>query len=211
MKRIGILLAIVIGWAFVLPVLAQQDILMAPVPHGIRERIKPTAPQRDLPPAPVPDDQLHRAPVVLESFAVKLNTLDSVKTYRVGQPITFVVSTDKECYLYLVDVGTDRRTHLLFPNKWNRSNKVAGGQSYRIPPEDGETRFVADVPEGTEYVKAVATLEPLKSIADKAPTGESPFSRITEPVTAWQRIEAELKGKALTSWSEAQMALQIVK
>jgi len=98
--------------------------------------------------------------------------------------------------------GKRCRAYLLFPNKWNASNKVEKGKSYRIPPEEGEIDFIARMPEGTEYVKAVATLEPMKSMTANVFEGGSPFAPLIGPVKAWQRIETELKSKPQSDWAK---------
>ncbi len=184
-----------------------------PVTNGVDSRVPP-AQDPNIPGdevTPVPDQT---APVVQpspEPFAVKLETVDGRKTYRIGQPITFVVTADIDCYLYLVDVGTDRKTHLLFPNKWQTSNNVQKGVTYRIPPEEGKVIVRAYGPEGTEYVKAIATLAPMKSMSDKVAGGEEVFPAIVDPVEAWLKIEAEIKNMPHADWSEDQMAVEIVK
>ncbi len=254
----------------------QPDALMAPVPHGIRGKIRTsvsggtfgapmpaTAPGgpaggglRDkvrpqppaMPPVPTgakPDQTRTRVPVrgetdsrilprqgadtptdagrtgtdqtppmfqpLPEPFMVKLGTADGSNTYRIGQPVAFTVTADTDCYLYLVDVGTDRRTHLLFPNQWQTSNIVKKGVTYRIPPEEGKVIVRAYGPEGTEYVKAVATLAPMKSLSDKVAGGNEGFPAIADPVDAWRKIEAEIKSLPPTDWSEDQMELRIVQ
>ncbi|MEW6347759.1 MAG: DUF4384 domain-containing protein [Thermodesulfobacteriota bacterium] len=210
-------------------------------PGGIRDRTRPPAPAV-VPGAPKPHETRTRVPVerdadsrvpprhgpdttsdasrpgpdqtppaAPEPFAVKLGTVDGKKTYRIGHPVTFTVTADTDCYLYLVDVGTDRKTHLLFPNKWQRSNIVKKGVTYRIPPEEGNVIVKAYGPEGTEYVKAVATLAPMKSLSDKVAGSNEGFPAITDPVEAWHKIEAEIKSLPPTDWTEDQMGLQIVK
>src|SRR5271157_14087 len=79
--------------------------------------------------------------------------------YYVGDQVAFEVSSTKDAYLTIIDVGTTGKAHVIFPNRWNKSNKIRKGKLYRIPGPDAEWSFKLTGPAGVNYVKAIATLK----------------------------------------------------
>ena len=74
-------------------------------------------------------------------------------TFLLGEMLTFTVTTEKDCYLYLFDIGTSGKIHLLFPNKMQPKNFVKSGKNIQIK------NIRVGPPTGTEIVKAIATLD----------------------------------------------------
>lgn len=83
------------------------------------------------------------------AFQLKITTTN--ENYRIGEMVSFMVTTDQNCYMYLFDVGTSGKIHLLFPNKLQPQNYVHASDTVRIE------NIKASPPAGTETVKVIAT------------------------------------------------------
>ncbi len=142
-------------------------------------------------------------------FKVELLTAEGKTSYNVGEQINFVFKTDKDCYLTLIDIGTSGKVTQLFPNKWHESNKVEKGKEYRVPPLNSGFVFKVEGPNGMEFVKAIATLAPMKSLEKAEIKGSGNFSEILQPQAVLKDISAELAAQDVKSWTEAEIAFTI--
>jgi hypothetical protein len=88
-------------------------------------------------------------------------TLDKPdRTYTVGEFITVRVKSDEEGYLYLFNVTSNQKV-CIFPNPYQKDNKIAGGMEVVIPsPDDRTFRFRAAASDGVEQLLAVVLKEP---------------------------------------------------
>jgi len=134
-------------------------------------------------------------------FNVEVWTDKNSTISYIGDTVTFKFKTDRDCYITLIDVGTDGTVTILFPNYVCKDNRVTAEQVYSIPsPEMGFNIRVAG-PAGQEMVKAIATLEPL-DITQLEATGAN-FKGIDGPVQYIQDIPFLLsKGLALEGTSQ---------
>lgn len=95
-----------------------------------------------------------------QDFNVKLWT--NQKSYRPGDKIAFYFSSEKDCYLNIVDIGTSGNITLLFPNTYHPDSKISAGRTYKIPDETSHMfGFQVDPPAGRERVYAIASTRPL--------------------------------------------------
>jgi hypothetical protein len=144
-------------------------------------------------------------------FPVKMATGDSQLTYRIGKSISFVVSADRDCYIYVVDVGTDGKPRLLFPNKWQTANKVTKGVECRIPAENADVCYLVEGPKGTNYVKAIATTEPIRFVEENIGRIGWGSPESGDSGSAWANIREELDRMDQNSWSEGELALEVTQ
>jgi hypothetical protein len=143
------------------------------------------------------------------SFKINLSVVDPKSSFQIGDTVAFQFSAEQECYLTLIDIGTSGKVTKMFPNKMNESNKVEAAKTYTIPASDSGFIFKVEGPEGLEYVKAIATLEPLKTInnADTAVKGN--FSELLDPVKVFKDIGLELAQQGVQRWTEAGITFNI--
>jgi len=91
-------------------------------------------------------------------FALSLGTADGRLQYRDGESVSFIVQSDTDCYLLLLDHQGDGTTVLLFPNRFQPNSFVRRGQSVRIPAEDMHSfSVVVGEPFGDDRVEAIAS------------------------------------------------------
>lgn len=88
-------------------------------------------------------------------------------TYRIGDSVTFFVKVNKNAYITLLDIGTTGKTHIIFPNKYSKTNFVRAGTTLSIPRRNDGFRIKVEGIRGREVVKVIATTKPVTIIPKK--------------------------------------------
>jgi len=97
-------------------------------------------------------------------FKVELRVDKEDANYKVGDEVKFFFKTDRDCRLTLLNVATSGQVMILFPNEYQKDNKVTAGSEYKIPAEGAKFVFRAKGPAGKDVIKAIATLEPIEVV-----------------------------------------------
>lgn len=84
-------------------------------------------------------------------FNIKVSTKKN--TYFPGEMLRFTIETEKDCYIFVFDIGTSGKIHLLYPNKNQPNNFAKAGEKIQIE------NIRVGLPSGKEIVKAIATLD----------------------------------------------------
>jgi hypothetical protein len=145
---------------------------------------------------------------------LKLNKKEAV--YNVGEIIKFKFKSNKDCYITLLDVGTDGKVTILFPNKFHKKNKIKAGKFYSVPGKDAKWQMRIKGPAGKEVIKAIATLEPKKVLKKKEKKAEKPgkeepvFEEVDDTVeNVTKNITIELKPVDVKKWAEAEQVIKV--
>ncbi|MFC1834933.1 DUF4384 domain-containing protein [Thermodesulfobacteriota bacterium] len=152
-------------------------------------------------------------------FSVKLSVEDDKESFNVGDKISFVITADKDCFVYLIDEGTTGAVRLIFPNKWNKSPKVSEGEEVRIPKANSKFHFTVKGDAGTEKVWLVAASEPIEALeslvevseSDDEPEAKSPFKKMKNPKRVMKDVVAEVDGMDSGQWSVAKVEFEILE
>ena len=99
-----------------------------------------------------------------QDFDVKLWTDKS--SYNLNDPICFSFSSEKDCYLVLVNIGSSGDITQIFPNRFHSDNFVRAGVTHRIPDGAYGFEFLVEGPSGNERVYAVAGTRPIHIFDD---------------------------------------------
>lgn len=67
------------------------------------------------------------------------------------------IKVEKDAYVTVLDVGTSGKVHVIFPNRFQKDNRVAAGQVIKIPDPRADFAFEVQGPAGTELIKVIAT------------------------------------------------------
>ncbi len=124
-------------------------------------------------------------------------------TYREGDTMQIFVKPNQDAYITIVDVGTSGKVHILFPNKFQRDNRVLAHQVLQIPGDD-TWRIKVGGPAGQELIKVIATIKP-DPVINLARLDElGPFYRYREPAPTLTRdlsavINREHHGSSATA------------
>jgi hypothetical protein len=91
-----------------------------------------------------------------DPFHVKIWT--DKNQFRIGDPVTFYFSSDRDCYMILFDQGTSGVLRVIFPNPYQRDNFIQAGKTYAVPGPGAGYEIRVDGPPGIERIKALASL-----------------------------------------------------
>ena len=87
--------------------------------------------------------------------------------YKKDESVQFHFRSNKDCYIYLYHMDASGSVKLLFPNSFNRDNKVKANQVNSIPDDTMNFDLKITEPLGAEMVKAFASLQPVKDLEIK--------------------------------------------
>jgi hypothetical protein len=140
--------------------------------------------------------------------------------YQVSDKVVFGFTADKDCYLCIINIGTSGNATLLFPNKWQPSNKVEKDKEHSIPPEGSEYTFKVMGPVGTERIKVIASSEPilenvaslqkeLKAPAEEASGSDMPFLILKNPQAVFKDIGIALAQSDTSKWATVDLTFTV--
>lgn len=131
--------------------------------------------------------------------------------FQINETVEIVVDTSApsagHVYLNVVDIDANGKCTLIFPNAFSPNPQVPVGRY--VLPDRGIYRLRVVPPEGTEYVQAFASLEPLdlRQLFNAPATGGDPFPTLcANPEQFAQQVQAAIQGivaesKIATAWT----------
>lgn len=105
-------------------------------------------------------------------------------TYMAGDKVILSIKPNKDAYLTILDVGTSGKVHIIFPNQYQKNNKVMANQIVNVPGENAHFDFKVGGPAGAELIKVIATTsaKPLINPSQTSPAG--PYKAVNKSTTA---------------------------
>ena len=82
-------------------------------------------------------------------------------SYRLGEEITFLVSSNTDGYLYLFHADAEKNVTRIFPNQFQPQSIIRPGQTLQVPVPGANFKFEASPPFGLETTFAIVTTTPL--------------------------------------------------
>lgn len=95
-------------------------------------------------------------------FRIEIDTADGNRRFQDGERMSYVVRTDRDVYLTIIQVQPDGVATLLLPNKAQKSTLVRANRAVEIPADDAGWHFYAAAPHGRTVVKVFATTKPMR-------------------------------------------------
>ena len=138
--------------------------------------------------------------------------------FQVNDEVQIVVNTSapnaSQVYLNVVDIDAAGRCTLIFPNAFSSNPLVPTGQM--VLPDKSSYRFRVVPPEGTEYVQAFASLDPLdlRQMFNQPATGSNPFPQLcTNPQEFANQVRNSIQGiiaesRIATNWTSFRIGQQ---
>jgi len=124
--------------------------------------------------------------------------------------VTVTVQPTRNCYIYLLNIGSSGAITVIFPNAFEPDNFVRAGQKYVIPSTDNYV-FEVGGPQGQESVKAIATIEKLNFARLKPGDTDNPFKYYKDDVRDTLEITMkDLRVKPLNKWATESVTYQLV-
>ncbi len=96
-------------------------------------------------------------------------------TYASGEDVQLFVRTNKDAYVTVLNVDPAGETTVLFPNRYQSDNFVAGGRTLHVPDAAAEFRIVVGGNVGTELLKVVASTQPIPLFEARQLAEAGPF------------------------------------
>lgn len=122
-----------------------------------------------------------------QTFAVRLWLDEGKNGFGLGESIVIHASSERAGYLTVVDLGTDDKVTVLFPNAFHKDNKIAANGAFTFPSEAMGFEIQAQEPAGRGMVRAFVTPAPLDlpTDAEGFVTGDIPLAdRVAESLRA---------------------------
>ena len=92
-------------------------------------------------------------------FEFEFGFMDNKKSFSVGDAVAFRARSSRDGYLTIVDLGTDGKVVVIYPNEAGQDNRIKAGQDFLLP--NGDMTFEAQLPSGRGIVRAFVTDKPL--------------------------------------------------
>jgi hypothetical protein len=96
-----------------------------------------------------------------QPFALDFGFTGDKSTFKLNDPIEFRVRSARDGYLTIVDLGTDGKVVVVYPNADDKDNRIRAGEEKVIPTPSMKSMFVAQEPLGRGIVRAFITAVPL--------------------------------------------------
>ena len=131
--------------------------------------------------------------------------------YRPGDSVTLQVRTNKPAYITVLDVGTSGKVYVIYPNRYQRENRVNAFEVVQIPAPDERYRFAVKGPAGREVLKVIATEKPLDALDIRHFTEAGAFYAVPGEARAIARdLSVELTEKQPANYGVAKQIFSIV-
>jgi len=96
----------------------------------------------------------------------KTNRVDPNRTFKSGERIKLIIESNRDGYLYVLNIGSSGNSHILFPNPGVVSNRVVAGLPHSIP---FNTYMRFDNNPGEELLLLMLSPKPLGDFAPSTP------------------------------------------
>lgn len=96
-----------------------------------------------------------------QSFGVGIRLEGGKTSFGIGETVSFHATSDRDGYLTLVDLGTDGKVVMLFPNAHQPATQIKAGETLSFPTEEMGFELQVFPPAGRGMVRAFVTPEPL--------------------------------------------------
>ncbi len=132
-------------------------------------------------------------------------------TYRAGDKVILSVKANKDAYLTILDVGTSGKVHIIFPNKYQTTNRVTAGQVVQVPGADAHFDFQVTGPAGFELIKVFATTSAKPLIDPDLTSVAGPYKAVSKPAGSLAKdLAVVLREDTQNQWAEYSKVIKIV-
>lgn len=144
-----------------------------------------------------------------QPFGVRLSMEGGKTEFGIGETVSFHATSDRDGYLTLVDLGTDGKVVMLFPNAHQPAMRIRKGKTLSFPTEEMGFELQIFPPTGRGMVRAFVTPEPLQlALEGEYTEGDERFAAA---VAAAVQQAAGTVGMAvrLDTWATASLVYDI--
>ncbi len=132
-------------------------------------------------------------------------------TYAPGDQLSVQVRTNRDAFITVLDIGTSGRATVIYPNKFQQSQRVRAFEVVQIPPEDSRIRITVGGPLGREVIKVFATDRPMEYFDLQRMTQQGSYYSLNGDARSIARdIAVELKEKMNGDYGVSTQVVNIV-
>ncbi|MFQ5536468.1 MAG: caspase family protein [Gemmatimonadota bacterium] len=144
-----------------------------------------------------------------QPFGVTIEMEGGKTSFGIGEKVSFHATSQQDGYLTLVDLGTDGKVVMLFPNEHQPATPIRAGETLSFPTDDMDFELQIFPPAGRGMVRAFVTPRPLDiEITGEYPEGDERFAEtIAQAVMqAAGTVEGAVR---LDTWGTASLVYDI--
>ena len=124
-------------------------------------------------------------------------------TYAVGESVRLFVKPSKDAYVTVLNVGPSGQTTMLFPNAYQKDNRVSGGRTIEIPSRESGSRIRVQPPVGRELIKVVASTSPVPLFPAAKMRSAGPFATLDGGARSAARdLQVTMDTQANQEWDD---------
>ena len=125
-------------------------------------------------------------------------------TYAVGEKVRLFVRADKDAHVTVINVGPSGNTTLLFPNAFQKDNRVRADRTVEIPaPRSGASIRVSGPSLGRELIKVIASTSPKALFPAARPAAGSPFAMVPDrALTVAHDLQVTIDTQKAHEWDD---------
>ncbi|MDX1492745.1 MAG: caspase family protein [Longimicrobiales bacterium] len=144
-----------------------------------------------------------------QAFGFDLRLVGDRTSFGLGEDLAFIMESDRDGYVTLVDVGTNGLVAVLIPNADDPSMRIEAGHPLRYP--EGDLAFRALPPAGGGMVRAFLTREPIDIQIPRGEIYVSGGADFAQELAEAIKAAAGMDGDAvrLDSWGTASVVYEI--
>jgi len=120
----------------------------------------------------------HVRPLRPSSLRVSLLVDRPDATYAVGETVKFLLTSNEDAYVTVLDVGPTGRVTQLFPNRYQPDNHLFANRSVEIGGGNSGAKVTVTGSVGVELVKVIASRRPVTVVSETQLQGGGPFRTI---------------------------------
>jgi Domain of unknown function (DUF4384) len=148
------------------------------------------------------------------SLRIVVRTDHPDDTFAIGETARLFVSSNEDAFVTVFDIGPSGQVHQLFPNSYQRDNRIAAGQQREIAGGESGARIAVSGPVGVELIKVVASDRPLVVVPENLLQGSGAFRSVEGGVPALSRnleVVSDVKGEGERKIDIENFALRTVE
>ena len=124
-------------------------------------------------------------------------------TYAVGEKVRLFVKPSKDAYVTMFNVGPSGQIAMLFPNAYQKDNKVPGNQVVEVPSAASGVSIKVAAPVGRELIKVVASTSPVPLFPAVKMRSAGPFAVLDADARSVARdLKATMEAQANQEWGD---------
>ena len=124
-------------------------------------------------------------------------------TYAVGEKVRLFVKPSRDAWITVLNVGPSGQTTVLFPNAYQKDNKVSGNHTVEIPSPASGAHIRVSAPVGRELIKVVASTSPVPLFPAGKTRSAGPFATVEADARSVARdLQVTMDTQANQEWDD---------